>query len=668
MTLLNPAGLWFAALVPVIVLLYLLRLRRQPARVSTLMFWQRVVANDRRRAWFQRLRQVLSLLLHLLIFALLLLALARLEFRSFRGTEEGLNTVVIVDCRARMQTLAGSGGTRFGAAVRIAEGYLRRASNRQPMALLALAGAPRVVCGSTGDERALLDALAGLQATAAGGRVEDAVGFARQMLAAGKGARRVVLITDQPIPSGAEARAAVRGAPVTVETRLAGVDGALQNVGIVRLDARPLPGSPDTDEVLVEIENFGRQRQAGDVELTFEGRPLDVKPFDLAPGERRTDVYPALAARTGIANPRGWLSARLALKSGAGDALALDNNAYAVIPPPRPVRVLLVTRGDWFLESLLKADDGVQFDQLSPEAFQPAQAAGFDCVVLDSFLPPGFERGSQTLPPGNFLFVDCAPPPLSTNGPPAALAHPPITDIDTASPLLRRVNLRDVTILRAQTWALPEANASADGWVYTAPVRSFEHPLVVTGERRPSGGTARSDRMVSLAFGVADSDLPLRIAFPLFMHNTLAWLAARNTSAESSDPIGAGQTIQIPRGAQLWTRPQVSYAPIGRIPAPELIAGPGAFQPLANGFYLLRTAGGADRWLAVDTLDRTMSAVNAPAQTHIAAAPAPGASQPVVAGERWELLRVWPPWMELALLAFVLCTLEWWGFHRRRTE
>ncbi len=196
MTLLNPAGLLFAGLVPLIVLLYLLKLRRQPAQVSTLMFWQRVVADNRRRALFQRLRQLLSLLLHLLIFALLLLALARPELRSFRGGETGLETIVVLDCRARMQTLAGGGRTRFAAARRIAESYLRRASNRQPVALLALDSAPRVVCGATGDERVLLDALGALRPADAGGRIEDAIGLARELLGAGQAAGRVVVVTD----------------------------------------------------------------------------------------------------------------------------------------------------------------------------------------------------------------------------------------------------------------------------------------------------------------------------------------------------------------------------------------------------------------------------------------------------------------------------------------
>jgi hypothetical protein len=48
-------------------------------------------------------------------------------------------------------------------------------------------------------------------------------------------------------------------------------------------------------------------------------------------------------------NARGWLTARL----DTPDALPFDNIAYAVLPAPAPHRVLLVTKGNWFLEKLL---------------------------------------------------------------------------------------------------------------------------------------------------------------------------------------------------------------------------------------------------------------------------------------------------------------------------
>ncbi len=651
MFLLNPAALVFAVLAPLIVALYLLKLRRQPARVSTLMFWQRVTADTRRRALFQRLRQVLSLLLNLLIFALLLFALARPEWRGFRGAESGSSTVVVLDARARMQTLLAGGGSRFAAARAVAESYLRRAGARQPVALLVDEGAARVVVGWTDEEKTLLAGLGTVQATDAGGRIKDAVALAAELLAGRTGAKRIVVVTDQAValPPGVKA--------AEVETRIVGEgEGPRENVGITRLAARALPASPDTGEVFLEVENFGTLRRTGNVELRFEGQTVDVKPFDLAPGERYAEVYPALAIRTGIANARGWLQAQLALTDQIGDALALDDAAFAVIPPPRPTRVLLVSRGNWFLESLLQADSRITFDELAPDAFQPEQAAGFDVTILDDGLPAAFGPGLSTIPKGNFLFLHRAPLPGGGDD----LARPPVTDLDPASPLLRLANLRDVTVLRAQAWRLPEGD-EAGGWRLTAPVRSLEHPLVVTGEKGAAGRGGQ--RFVALAFGAGDSDLPLRVAFPLFMRATVDWLAGR-AAAGAESGVRAGDVVTLAEGEAVWNRAQRGYAPVNGIPAAESVAGPGVFEPVRNGFYLRRGAGGEDRWFPVNTDDSEMSRVNA-------GAGAAGTGQPGVANApavAWSAGTVWPPWVYLALLAFALCALEWWGFHRRRTE
>ena len=56
MTFFNPWAFGFAGLVPVIIALYLLKVRRRPVAISTLMFWQRVLQENERRALFQKLR------------------------------------------------------------------------------------------------------------------------------------------------------------------------------------------------------------------------------------------------------------------------------------------------------------------------------------------------------------------------------------------------------------------------------------------------------------------------------------------------------------------------------------------------------------------------------------------------------------------------------------
>ena len=82
------------------------------------------------------------------------------------------------------------------------------------------------------------------------------------------------------------------------------------------------------------------------------------------------------------------------------------------------------------------------------------------------------------------------------------------------------------------------------------------------------------------------------------------------------------------------------------------------------GFYLRREADGSDAWLAVNTSDREMSALN-----DLAATVASSADKTLpAASPGWDAVRIWPPWIYLALAGFVLCALEWWGFHRRRTE
>ena len=662
MFLLNPAALGFAVLAPVIIALYLLKLRRQPARVSTLLFWRRVVADTRRRALFQRLRQVLSLLLHLLIFALLLFALARPELRAFRGAGAGLTTVVVLDARARMQTRLADGGTRFEAARRLAAGYLRRASSRQPVALLVADGSVRVAVGLSEDEKTLLAGLDAIRPTDAGGELDGALGLAGELLAGRRGEKRLVVVTDRPpsLPPGIS--------PAGVETRVVTAgEFPRENVGITRMSARALPNSPETGEVFVELENFGPTRRTGNVELSYEGQTVDVKPYDLAPGERHAEVYPALSTRGGVLNARGWLTAHLAPSDNLGDALPLDDDAFAVLPPPRSLRILLVTRGNFFLENLLKADPQITFDQLAPDAFQPEQAAGFDATILDDTLPEAFGSTPETLPAkGNFLFVRRAPLPGAEGA--GELVRPPVTDLDADSPLLRLVNLREVTVLRAQAWNLPGAGTTtggAGGWRFAAPVRSLEHPLVATGER---GGAGRGgQRFVALAFGAADSDLPLRVAFPLFVRDALGWLAGRGASDLSGESLRAGGTLTLAEGETLWTRPQRTYGPVDGIPEGERQVGPGAAVLNKSGFYLRRTAVGLERWLAVNPEDRTVSAVNSDQPT----GPNPsGPARPVSVAPSPTLrfLAAWPPWVHLAGAALALCALEWWGFHRRRTE
>ncbi len=638
MTFLNPLAFSFLTIVPVIVLLYLLKLKRRPVHVSTLMFWQRVLRENRRRALFQKLRQLLSLLLHLLIFLLILLALAKPEFDRF--VKAGASTVLILDTRARMQARESAGESRFEKAKRLVAVRASRAGPQNQMALLAADSDANVVVPFTGDGKALQEAIAKLEPTDAAGDLKASLQFADELLASRSGPKQIVVFTDTESKIQLQ-RTRSDGQAFHPESKIEFVSTGTgsDNVAITRFATRPVPASRQTSEVLLEISNFSDKPARGNVELYFDGKAIDVKPYAIEPNGRRLDIFPSVP-RAG-ANARGWLTARLDSK----DALAVDNAACAVLPAHEPARILLVTRDNWFIEKMLEADDLIKFDLLAPDAFRLDMAKNFDAVILDGELPEGFDLEKAA---GNCLFIKKTP--FATD--PSLLDQPLVSDTDETSPILRLVNLQNVTFLRSEKIRFREAVGS---WRFQAPLRSFDHPLVITGSRRFEN--AREQRLAAFGFDVADSDLPLRVAFPLLMSNTLQWLAGE--TAEAAMSAHAGEAIDLSRGQTVWTEPQRAITTIGKIDSAHLARS--SFRPVKNGFYLVQDEDKLS-WLAVNTFSATESDL----RTSDTAAKS---AQPLrIPQSAFRDLVAWHFWTWLALAAFALCYLEWWLYHRRRTE
>ena len=598
MTWLQPWAAWFLAGLPLIVLLYLLKVRRRSATVSTLIFWQRVMEEHRRRALFQKLRHVFSLLLHLLIFALIVAALARPTFD--RLIQNGSSTVIILDVRARMQAIEADGETRFAKAIRRARQTIRDASASRHFAILTLGSQPNVVSGFTGNERTLDEALLHTSVTDSGGDSEAAVRLAHDLLSARPGHQRIIAISDAPI--GSEVENASVGTP-------------LGNVAITQFATRALPASPQTSEILIEVHNFSDRPVTTNLELHYDDRLLDVKPISLAAGGKVLQIFPSVPRPRGAA--KGWLTARLDHQ----DALALDNLGRAVLPPPRLLRVLLVTNGNLFLEKALAADPGASFEIISPDAWSDAIASKFDVIVHDDHLPQDWSAHHS-------LYLKRTP--FDQAGP--ELEQPAITDLAADHPTLRLIDLRTTTILRARPLQLPE---SKEDWVFSAPLRSFDHPLLVVGEAR--GG----HRVAALGLDLTATDLPLRVAFPLLVTNTIHWLAdARENTGRS---LRAGQVLALAGSEKIAEPPTTGF-----------------FQPLRNGFYELQRDNRSE-WIAVNTFSGEESNLQ---HGQITA----GLARTSAVPKAMSSLAAWPIWRWLALGALALFTAEWSLFHRRRTE
>jgi hypothetical protein len=609
-----PFALWLFSLAPIVIVLYLLKVTRVRRTVSTLFFWQRVVEEQRRHALFHRLRNFLSLLLNLLILLCLILAAAQLRWPGFSGVEG--NSFLIIDDRARMQARDIAGRTRLDVAKQVAGQILRRTSARNLTGLIILQEKAETAVSLTDDGEELQRALNAVQPTDTAGKLDDALQLAERILVSRPGSRRILLLSDEPATKLMDG----------IEFKQIGLTNEfLDNVGIVGMEARVLPADPETAEVFVKTANFGQSRKNVKVELIVDQTLFDLKSVELSPGESKAIIFTGISGLRRYANSRGLIVARIRDQ----DALSTDNEAYALLPERKPIRVLLVTRNNWFLENALQAGEASETQIVSPANYRTSLNQAFDVVMFDREVPSGITLET----PGNFLFLGASPLP------PAVLSdHPMVVETDLGDPIMRFVDLSTSRILRAIR--LPR---EIPGWTVRTPVAGTDGPLVLSLE-------SSRRRRVIIAFDPIDSDLPVRVAFPLLIHNAVTWLANKNNDAQVQ--IQAGETLRLENGIH------VVHGPLTASGSGEKLTVDGNFRPIRNGFYQIEN-GQEQRIVAVNTFDPVQSDLRPIGLPE----PRPVTVWPAVVG--W---LSWPPWIYFGLLAMSFSGLEWWMYHRRRTE
>src|SRR5688500_16476856 len=89
-----------AIVIPSLLLLYFLKLRRREMPVSSTLLWRKAIQDLQVNAPFQKLRRNLLLLLQLLLLLLLVLAFARPVINRTPGA--GDMTVIVIDRSASM--------------------------------------------------------------------------------------------------------------------------------------------------------------------------------------------------------------------------------------------------------------------------------------------------------------------------------------------------------------------------------------------------------------------------------------------------------------------------------------------------------------------------------------------------------------------------------------
>jgi hypothetical protein len=312
----------------------------------------------------------------------------------------------------------------------------------------------------------------------------------------------------------------------------------------------------------------------------------------------------------------------------ANDIFALDDTVTAIARTPRALRVLLVTPGNVFLAQALRLRNDFQLDVVAPAAYRSASA--YAMTVFDRYSPP-------VLPDAPFVVID--PPSGSPLAGGSAVGIGRVRASDAGDPLLNNVSLQDVHVARSQ-----DLTTSTFG---RALITSVQTPLVLVRDE--------PFRQVLVGFDIHDSDLPLRIGFPILIENLTEWMLPPSVPSRSFHP-DEPVTIVPETGATSVAviRPDGSRRSLGT----SSIATFGETD--LTGVYAVDQAvsGKVDRsWFAVNLFSDSTSQLKPLERLTLPPTRNVATAQTTHPGQ----LQIWP-WIALAALALVVA--EWMAFHR----
>jgi hypothetical protein len=640
MTWISPLTALIAAgiAVPALLLMYFLKLRRTTQPVSSTFLWKRAVQDLQVNAPFRRIRPSWLLLVQLLLLAAMLLALAQPVLNLASGP--GRRVVILIDRSASMNTVEEGGRTRLeiakAQALQIVGSLRQRSSfaltdDADQAMIIAFDRSARVVCNFTSNRSQLQAAIDAIEPTDAPGQLSEALKIAKA-LAPGQeqtaaAAASLELFSDGRLADLAQLTFGVNS------LRYHQVGSRQPNLAVTAMAARRNHQQPDEVEVFATVSNFAGKPAKCDVQLSLNGQIRAVREVQIdarreTPGVN--DPKPGQAAVSfTLAVPQAGV---LEVRQLRSDALANDDAAWAVLPPPKTLSALLVTNGSIPLKSALQAAPLERLDVISPAEFDALDADAlsvtprWDVIVLDRHAPPKLPRGQ---------YIVFGPPPAASGATiESGVEHQFVVDWRSRHPLLQFVNMGNVFAARARKLKLP---ASAQV------LAEFNNAPAITLCRR--GGSS----FVLLPFDVMETNWPFEPSLVLFFCNATTFLGLELAGGEQSLPVGDVITLEnLPADSEVQ------------------LAGPHELSTTLNTGQagLVRFAGTSRAGLyrfAVDGAPPTLLAVNMLSEYESDIEPAefldiPGqqiAAEQNVVNARREL------WPYLALLGLVLVLAEW---------
>ena len=631
MQFLNPAAFYLLGFIPIVVALHFLKLRRHTYRVPSIMLWLSTDEDRRANVPFQRLQNLLLLILQVLFLLLVTLSAARPALHR-PGFMPG-RAILIVDNSASMLSTE-MGQTRLALAKLAALQHIEQVSAEGGM-MLMLTNATAVQVAFTTDTAKLQHAIENIPKSEAPRNLQPV--FDAVTHYAESPQDKIFFISDnfENLPD------------ISLPIHKIGVGGAAQNVGIVHFSVEIVV---DEYKVLVGIRNFTETPRELDVQLAVEGEPFDEKTASIAPGEMKSILFSD--------DPSGLedkvISAHLQLEDDEDD-FVVDNSAFALLSTVSQLRILLVSDNPKSLLPALLRTYGkhVQLRLVSPADYHGTGDAHI--AIFDGGTRAGreaFGSFSEVASGTHLVFINPGSnlPFIPEDARVVEEVTAPLRVIktDRTHPLMVGVLMERLQVLESTYRKLPLSGRSL--------IETEKGTLIWLGQES-------SSQFLVFEFDAFNLDIPsFALTVPdgqLFFYHCLEWFEARSAPLQSF-AFQEGQTRHAFR-----TGEHVKIAPIGEDIVLHVQKPDNKTVEVVDSIFTETDQVGVYTLFADDKpLERFTVNLMDPKES---ALPHPGAAPTAevptaIEGELQTMTR--EVWRMPALLACVVLLLEWWFYHR----
>ncbi len=485
-----PAFFWAALALLPLAAVYFIRTkpRRQP--VNAFFLWQQVFQQKAASSLFQKLRNLLSLLLVALAFIAAVFALTRPRLDDGNAPD----LLVIIDRSASMQAVV-DGKSRLDLAKDLAGSWITALGGSQRAAIAGVAARLEYHAHLTNHARLLRDALDAVTPSDLSLDPHALDELSLLSSAAGKtsGKTRILFLTDR--------HSAAMKLPAGIE--VVPIGGKADNIGITAADLR-WEGPGRATLFVSLVSDFPTDRDV-EMELVSAGEGTLARLFTVklpANGEVSESIP------LDSVDPGDWL-----LRIRGKDAFAGDDVAPLGLNSPQPIPVQVAAKNPFFFQQCIAAFS--RADSL----FEPID--GFARLALVEGTPPESEAAIIFAPSGTSPFWKDLGAELSAGSPEVvAKDHPLLARLDPA--LLTFDGARKLTAPQGSVIIL----AHADGT-----------PLLYTCS---TGGRSA----VVFNFDPAREDFFLSPWFPVFVHDAAVLLTGRENIFPSA--VATGSRVEVP--------------------------------------------------------------------------------------------------------------------------